>query len=111
MEKEIKTIRIFGKEVKNKKDEKTWVKYTYTPNGEDFYEVHFTKDCKVKPSGTGYLLLDVIAENVGIKKVHGEKGKKYNSIMFISNCSNIREDKEYEDAVKLKKLEEVKNIL
>ena len=105
------TIRIFGREVKCKNSDNVFTKYTYTKNGEDFYDVKFTKECKVKPSGTGYLLIDVDPEDVGIKKVNGEKGKKYNSILFIRNCKNIREDKEYEAEVQVKKLEEVKNVL
>lgn len=105
------TIRIFGKEVKCKKSDNKFNKYTYTKDGKEFFEVKFTKECKIQPTGTGYILLDLLPEDCGIKKVKGEKDKKYNSILFIRNCSNIRIDKEYEEEMKVKKLEEVKSVL
>lgn len=116
---ELKTIRIYAKEVE-KKDGGSFVKWSYTKDGQKFYEVRFTKECAV-PQKRGYYLAVVDKKNVNIKKtkeevsVNPDTGEttifKPNDIMWIQALESIKADVEYEAELEAQRLADLDDIL
>ena len=105
-----KTIRIFGREITTK-DGKSFVTYSFTPNGEDYYKIVFTKKCETTPKETGYYLLEVSPNDVSFKKGQVVDGKKYNDTMFIDRVVRMSKDTAYEEKAEEQRFERTMSVL
>lgn len=108
---ENKTIRIFGREVTSKDGKNKFPVYSFTPNGEDFYKVVFTKKCETTPKETGYYLLEVSPNDLSFKKGQVVDGKKYNDTMFIDKVIKMKKDVEYEAKAEQQRFERTMSVL
>lgn len=109
-----KTIRIYGKEKSVEKDGKTlkFVSFSYTKDGETFYQVKFNQDCENVPKQSGYWLITVDTEDVSKQKGKiNSNGNKNNDILWIRNIIKKSKDEEYEKAVTEKRAKEIEDIL
>ena len=106
-----KTIRIFGKE-KQLDNGVKFVSFSYTSNGNDFYQVKFNQACDNVPKTSGYWKITVDTQDVSLKKGKKlEDGKRANSILWISNIIKKVKDAEYEAEVKKKREDELNSVL
>lgn len=107
-------IRVYGKE-RTGQDGNTFVVYSYTPNGQRWLKVAFTKDCATTPKKKGYFKLVVNPTKMSIKKGRTitEEGRTYteNDTLFISEVISLHEDKEYEKVVQARRQSEVEDML
>ena len=109
-------IRVFGKERTKETGEK-FVVYSYTPNGQQFLKVAFTKECATTPKKTGYYLLTVNPKDLSIKKgktiIDNETGRQFkeNDTLFIANIASLKEDNEYEKVRQALKQSDVEDLL
>lgn len=110
----IKTIRVFAKERKAVKEGATnkFLVFSYTKDGENFYEVKFTSDCDYRPTKKGYWLVDIDVDYCNIKKhkPDTQTGVVRNSTLWISKCTKAVYDVEYEEIIKEKKQQELESI-
>ena len=95
----MKTIRIFGRERKDT-DGKSFIAFSYTKDGDTFYQVKFKKDCASTPKKAGYWLIDIEPKDCNIQKRKAQEGFKPNDVLWIDNCSNVRVDKDYENELR-----------
>lgn len=109
-----KTIRIYGKEktVENEGKKNKFVSFSYTKDGEVFYQVKFNQDCENVPKQAGYWLITVDTEDVSKQKGKlNSNGNKNNDILWIRNIIKKSKDEEYEKAVAEKRSKEIEDIL
>lgn len=110
-----KTIRVFARERKTVKDGVTnkFLVYSYTKDGENFFEVKFTSDCEYKPTKVGYWLVDIDTNSCNIKKHKPDlvTGVIKNHTLWISKCEKVVHDVEYEKEINDKKQQELESIL
>lgn len=109
-----KTIRIFGKEktVENEGKKNTFVSFSYTKDGETFYQVKFNQECENVPKKAGYWLIEVDTEDISKQRGKINKnGNKNNDILWISNIISKKKDDDYEKAVAKKRADEINDIL
>lgn len=112
MEKKVlRTLRIFGKEVTAKEKGNKFNVYSFTPNGEDYYKIVFTKKCETTPKETGYYLIQVDANDISIKRGKVVDGVKYNDTMFIDKILKLQKDTEYEKKAEQQRFEKVMGVL
>ena len=109
-----KTIRIYGKEktVENEGKKNKFVSFSYTKDGEKFFQVKFNQDCENVPKQAGYWLITVDTEDVSKQKGKiNANGNKNNDILWIRNIIKKSKDEEYEKAVAEKRSKEIEDIL
>ena len=70
------TLSIFGRE-RTKENGEKFCKYSFTPDGVDFYEIVFKKECMTTPKQAGYWKMTVNEEDVDFKDGKVVEGKKY----------------------------------
>ena len=118
MNETIREIRLYAMEKKTN-DGKSFVTWSYTKNGEKFYEVHFTKGCAI-PQKRGYYLAKVNVADVNIKKSKPRSFMDDNGVvttiqpndkMWIKKVISIVSDEEYEKEIETKRLNEVMDVL
>ena len=102
----MKTIRVFGRERKNS-DGKKFVAYSYTKDGNEFYQVKFRKECTSAPKKTGYWLIDIEPKDCNIQVRKAQEGFKPNDVLWVSECTNIRPDTAYEAEVRARREKEM----
>lgn len=108
----LKTITIYGRELKTKEG-KTFTKYSYTKDGEIFYQVKVAKDSLLS-LGTkkGYLKITFNQEDCFIKKGKtinkGDRTFKENDTLWVLDLKDVQEDKEATKKAQAKR-EEVMN--
>lgn len=105
-----KTIRIFGKEVSTQ-DGKKFPVYSFTPDGQQFFKVVFTKKCETTPKETGYYLIEVSPNDISIKRGQVVEGKKYNDTMFIDKIVKLTKDVAYEKKAEEQRFNAVMDVL
>ena len=109
-----KTIRIFGKEktVENEGKKNIFVSFSYTKDGETFFQVKFNQECENVPKKAGYWKITVDTEDVSIQKGKINKnGNKNNDILWISNILKKEKDEAYEKEVAEKRAKRVQEVL
>ena len=109
-----KTIRIFGKEktVDNNGVKNTFVSFSYTKDGERFFQVKFNQECENVPKKAGYWLITLDSEDVSIQKGKiNSNGNKNNDILWIRNIAKKVKDEKYEKEVADRKAQEINDIL
>lgn len=109
-----KTIRIYGKEKSVEKDGKTlkFVSFSYTKDGETFYQVKFNQDCENVPKQSGYWLITVDTEDVSKQKGKlNSNGNKNNDILWIANIIKKQKDEAYEAEVAKRRADEIEDII
>lgn len=108
-----RTIRVFGRTRQSKPTDgrrpDTFVSYTYTPDGQSFYSVKFTKDCSRRPTKPGYFLLKVDLSNVNIK-VDRSDAKYKHDVLWIKDVIDFKEDTKYAEEVRAKRQKEVEEL-
>lgn len=110
----LKTIRIYGKDKTVEKDGTTlkFVTFSYTKDGETFYQVKFNQDCENVPKKSGYWLVTVDTEDVSIQKGKvNSNGNKNNDILWIANIAKKEKDEAYEAEVAKRKAEKIEEVL
>ena len=110
----LKTIRIFGKEKQVEQEGKTlkFVSFSYTKDGETFYQVKFNQNCENVPKQKGYWLIDVDTEDVSKQKGKvNANGNKNNDILWIANIAKKVKDEKYEAEVAKRRAEEIEEVL
>lgn len=90
-----KTIRVFGREVEDKTGKK-FIIFSYTKDGERFYQVKFKRTCLTVPSKRGYWLIKFDTINCQLQKVKAKESFKPNDILWLSETISVKKDEEYE---------------
>lgn len=96
-----RTIRIYGKEQTNPETNGKYVRYSYTPNGEKFYDVVFMDECQITPKKNqkDFLLVTIPNKRGAVSKKAGklneETGKVRNDTLFIYECLKVVQDTDY----------------
>lgn len=103
-------LSIFGRE-RTKEDGEKFCKYSFTPDGVDFYEIVFKKECMTTPKKAGYWKLTVEEDDLDFKDGKVVEGKKNPNKMFVANVIKIEKDEEAEEAYKAKRIEKRKSVL
>lgn len=115
----IKKIRVYASEKKTLDGQNTFIKWSYTKDGETFFEVKFTKKCAI-PQEKGYYLLEADSKDINIKKT---KEKTYtddngvvttvkpNNILWFKAIKSITRDEVYEAELEAKREAEVNELL
>ena len=93
--KELRTIRIFGRDVNI--DEKTkFVRWSYTNDGKKFYQVKFMQECEKCPKKSGYYLIKVKPENVSLQKGKKRENFQQDDTLWIKQCEDFVKDEAYQ---------------
>lgn len=103
-------LSIFGRERVKENGEK-FCKYSFTPDGVDFYEIVFKKECMTTPKTAGYFKVTVEEDDIDFKDGKVVDGVKKPNKMYIANVIKIVKDTEAEEAYKQKRIEKRKNVL
>ena len=88
--KEQVVLNIYGKKIETQKGK--WIKFSYTKDGQKFYDVKFLND---SPKLNGYIKVVAKTSDVSIKKNNGrlnEKGYTMNDVIFIKSIVSIEQD-------------------
>jgi ABC-type phosphate transport system auxiliary subunit len=110
----MKTIRIYARKktitMKSDKTTKDIMEYSYTKDGEKFFQVKFKLECEKQPKQSGYYLLDVNENDLSIQ--HSKPQEKFtpNDVLWIGNVVDFRQDIEYEKELESKRLKEIKAL-
>ncbi len=88
-----KIIRIYGKDAQTL-DGNSYVRFSYTKDGKEFFDVKFNRTCEQMPTSKGYWLVTVMSEDCDIRK---GKNKNSNRVLWIRQIVNLKKDKEYEE--------------
>lgn len=106
-------LSIFGRERSKETDGKVekFCKYSFTPDGVDFYEIVFKKECVMTPKTSGYWKITVEEDDIDFKDGKVVEGQKRPNKMYISNVVKIEKDTEAEEAYKAKRVEKRKSVL
>jgi len=103
------TLSIFGRE-RTKENGEKFCKYSFTPDGVDFYEIVFKKECMTTPKQAGYWKLTVNEDDVDFKDGKVVEGQKIPNKMFVANVLKIEKDVEAEEQYKAKRIEKRKSV-
>ena len=110
----MRTIRIFArkKEIVTKREGelKDIMEFSYTKDGETFYQVKLTKEVKKFPNETGYYLIDVEDENMTLKETKSREMFKPNDIIWVSKINNFKRDTEYEKQLRDEQTKIIKKL-
>lgn len=108
----MKQIRIFARQVRTDKG-LVFLKFSFTKDGEKFYDVKFNKTCELIPQGQGYWLLDLESINMNIQKVKKSKDSKFipNDVLWIKKVSKCVKDEAHEKEVEENRRAEIEAIL
>ena len=105
-----KTIKIYGKEYKTREGT-TFTRYSYTKDGEKFYQIKFTKDSHFTATQKGYCLLTIDDDNVSIQKGPTKNGYKQNDIIWIKQVIKFEVDKNATEEYNANKQQLIKDLL
>lgn len=110
---ENKVIRVFGRERQTQDGKNKFIAWSYTKDGETYYEVKFTQECTTQPKKPGYWLLTLNPKDCSIQHRKSKKDDlfKPNDVLWIDNVIDCKHDEEYEKLVAQRRLEEVNDIL
>lgn len=111
----MKTLRILTRvkniTLKGTDQKKDICEYSYTPNGETWYQVKFKQECEKQPKTAGYYLVDVDeTKDLSIQKMKAQEKFKPNDVLWIANVIDFKRDVDYEKELEAKRLEEIKNL-
>ena len=105
------TLSIFGRERTKQENGEKYCKYSFTPDGVDFYEIVFKKECTTTPKKSGYWLMTVNDDDLDFKDGKVVDGQKQPNKMYVSNVIKIEKDVKAEEAFKQKRIEKRKSVL
>lgn len=102
----IKTIRIYGRTVETT-DGREYVAFSYTKNGEEFFQIKFNKTCDMIPQSAGYWLVTFDTKDVNKQASKEVNGFKPNDILWIAKIAEVKKDVAYEEQMRAKKQAEI----
>ena len=105
-----KTIKIYGKEYTTKEGN-TFTRYSYTKDGEKFYQIKFTKASHFSATQKGYCLLTIDDDKVSIQKGPTKNGFKQNDIIWVKEVINFEVDKNATQEYNANKQQLIKDLL
>lgn len=103
-----KTITIFGREYQSKDGGKSFISYSYTPDGEKFFKVKFKKECEMTPKKIGYV--DITFNTEDVSKQKGKilpNGVKENDTLWYANVTSLKYRDDLNEEARQRKVEEV----
>lgn len=98
---EIKEMTVFGREVTHNGN--TWCNYSFTKDGQKFYDVVFTSE--KKPTSKGYWKITVPKSAISVKRK-----KNFNDIIFINEVIDYNKDVEKEKAYEEQCIKDVEEL-